>query len=1431
MYHPISTYRCQFSADFTFSDARHLLDYLEQLGIQTIYASPILGAKKGSSHGYDAIDPHIIQAGLGGWEQLYALYLSLKEKEMGWIQDIVPNHMAYSLENKWIAEIFEWGKMAPHANYFDIDWEHPTLTHKIILPILDKPLLKLFQEGSITLGMNRDGLYLNVYDILLPLSYRSYPFIFKRQGGVSSPPVPPLVADHLSNIPPPISLSTTRMAEWSEWKHRLFRLSVEDERILSYFSSCIAFVNDNQSIFNQLLDWQYFTLVHWHTTERIINYRRFFTVNDLICLNVQDYAVFEDVHLLIRKHINEGYWQGVRVDHIDGLYDPTQYLSQLRALIGEHPTILVEKILEHQEKIPTHWESNGTTGYEFLNWVNYLLTYPQHEVALTHLYLQLTPAHPLQTLKSYRHWKSTQSYDQLIKDDIYQLKRFILKERMNGERENLIRMVKEWSLFPTTWLGKKDIDEMIGLWIEEWLTSFPLYRIYANQFPFSPSDKHLISKVLDQIQSRKEVLQDMVALMRSYFVKHTFSSEDEEKAALKFLQRSMQYTGPLMAKGVEDTYMYINHRFIAHNEVGGQAHLFSLEPEQFHENMIDRQASNPLSLNTTSTHDTKRGEDIRARLLVISECASEWQEVVIQWMDIAHTLMSGNKINIEEKELYFIFQTILGACPMSGQLTEDDFPARLDKYLTKAFREAKLRTSWSQPNKAYEFTVNDLCRQLLKHEGFLESFEAFFNKVVDPGILNSLSQVALKICCPGVPDIYQGSECWNLSLVDPDNRRAIDYQLRRRLLTEIREAQQLPLATLLKELWDTRRSGKIKLWLHDRLLNLRKRMPDLFHQGTYVPLRITGSGKDHLIAFLRRHEEQYLICLVPRFPQQLLKAKHGSLAQQIDWQDTTLHLPDFFPYHWKNELTGEHHSIYEKARITDLLSHFPIATLSSHRSPSDRKAGIFMHISSLPSPFGIGDLGPEAYAFVDFLADSGQRVWQILPLNPVEGSTAYSPYSSPSSFAANTFLISPDILYQQHLISSLPEQISSADGKVDYELVEQQRNELFEEVYQRFPKHSTVAWRNEYISFCQREAYWLNDYALFVAIKAKHQGANWAEWEAAYRFREPMAVEKIKEACRKEIEKEKLLQFLFDQQWRALKSYCHEKGIMLMGDIPIYTSYDSADVWAHPDLFKLDEQLRPKFVAGVPPDYFSETGQLWGMPVFDWERLAATDYQWWVNRIRRNTALFDLIRLDHFRGFSAYWEVPASEKTAVNGAWIKGGGMELFATLKKYVPSLPFVAEDLGEIDEPVYQLRDTFGLPGMLVLQFAFGPEIASNLHITHQHHRHAIVYTGTHDNNTLNGWFENELDSEDQERVRAYLRIPKSETDISASMIQEAYGSIGQTVIVPMQDVLGLGETARMNKPGTTEGNWQWRLVKENITEEVKERLKKWVKLYGRY
>lgn len=492
-----------------------------------------------------------------------------------------------------------------------------------------------------------------------------------------------------------------------------------------------------------------------------------------------------------------------------------------------------------------------------------------------------------------------------------------------------------------------------------------------------------------------------------------------------------------------------------------------------------------------------------------------------------------------------------------------------------------------------------------------------------------------------------------------------------------------------------------------------------------------------------------------------------------------------------------------------------------------RRSGILLHPTSLPGHYGIGTLNQAAYDWVDFLQQTRQTLWQVLPLGP----TGYgdSPYQSFSTFAGNPYLISVEAVVQDGLLAQalLNQAPQFPQERVDYGAIYHWKLPLLRQAAATFSRQATAAQRADFAQFCQEQAAWLDDFALFMALKDAHNGQAWTQWPMPLRSRQPAALQAAISAHTTAIHAHKFNQWLFFRQWQQLKRYANGKGIQIIGDIPIFVAMDSADTWTNPGEFFLDDTFQPTVVAGVPPDYFSATGQLWGNPLYRWEKMKANGYVWWLGRIRAALQLYDIVRIDHFRGFAGYWEIPAGEKTAINGQWVKGPGADLFNAIQNALGTLPIIAEDLGEITPDVIELRDQFNLPGMKILQFAFSSD-ASDKFLPHNYTRNFIVYTGTHDNDTSVGWYQGSSTAYERDHFRRYLRTDGH--DPAWNLLDAAFRSVAVMALAPLQDLLDLDSSARMNYPGRAEGNWSWRFTSDQLNGLVAARLRDTTLLYGR-
>lgn len=1396
IFNPVSTYRLQFNKDFRFLDAEKILKYLHNLGIRTIYASPILQAIPGSNHGYDVINPGALNPEIGSQVEFENLIRKTRKMKIGWLQDIVPNHMAYSPDNSWIYDILEKGRISPYYKYFDIFSDHPDklLRERIMLPFFGKKVEEMIKDNELRLIFNRKGFHLAYFESEYPVSARTYPFI--------------LQIGKAKRIPERIKDFAEVPGHSETWTRNLYILCLEyeeNESIKKYINKCISGINNDPLALKNLIDNLDYLPVHWKETEDRINFRRFFTINGLISLNIQEEETFMSVHELILNWINNGKIDGLRIDHIDGLYDPAGYLDRLRKKAGKEIYLSVEKILMKDEKIPENWPVQGTTGYDFLAMANNLLANPDNGPGF------------------YTFYNSWHHHSEEPEEFFYAKKHFILFNRLRGELDYLTHIYLRDLVNESQEVTENEHRRGIS----EFLLQCPVYKIYNPPSAFTPRDKDLVKSIFSNALKNDPENNKALNLLKKFFLTNRISNQKEYQKIDSFFLRCMQFTGPLTAKGIEDTGFYSYNPFLAFNEVGDSPEYFAISISDFHSHMQERLEKSPLALNTLSTHDTKRGADARARLNVLSELPEKWKKLTEYWAEINQEY----RYKIEEKIIpspndeYFIYQTLCAHLPMNARIDEN-FIRRTQDYLLKAFREAKVNTSWSEPDQEYEEKTKEFVSKILSGKNeFRDSYLKFQQTIIPHGIINSLTQLMLKNTVPGIPDTYQGSENWNLSFVDPDNRQEVDYtKLNQDLNKMIRDYRKDP-ERFIQNLWHNQENGKIKHWTGYISLQERVDHEDLFLKGSYIPLKVKGMYKNNIIAFYRRYRDNHLMVILPLHT--------AGMPDEQDWKNTRVIIPKFSPVKWINKLSGELFKISGYLEANALFSKLPFGILRGQPNKPERLSGTLLHISSLAGKYGIGDFGPEARNFIDFLKNTGQRYWQTLPLNQSEKLTQYSPYSSYSAFAGNILFIDPHHLSDIGLIKKehIRKYRMKTRSRVDYKHAEMAKNEFLNIAFENFLKKGKKELRDKFEDFKNKERTWLRDFALFLTIKKQQNNKSWNLWPESFRNRDPESLMEFSEKHKDEFENIFFNQFIFSEQWKSVKSYANDRAVDIFGDIPIYINYDSADVWSNPELFQLNTDKTMKSVAGVPPDYFNENGQLWGMPLFNWKQMQKDGYRWWLNRIQKNLEWFDLLRLDHFRGFSAFWKVPAGSETAINGRWEQGPGDDLFQAIRAKFPSMPFVAEDLGQIDQDVYDLRDRFKLPGMRIVQFGFGDNMPFLQHnpVTYTHN--SIVYTGTHDNNTLVGWFRKEADKKTVKRFKKFTGNKLKEKNCHLEIIRLAFSSVAKLAIIPMQDWLGLDESARMNFPSTTSGNWQWKLTEGQLESKLEKEIRKQVKTFGRY
>ncbi|MER3447166.1 MAG: malto-oligosyltrehalose synthase [Candidatus Dadabacteria bacterium] len=925
---PIATYRLQFNYSFGFKEACEIIGYLSQLGISSIYASPIFKARKGSLHGYDVVDPNKLNPELGTVEDFDELIRGLKEHGMGWIQDIVPNHMSYSGENEILMDILENGKASSYLRFFDIEWNHPyeNMNGRLLSPFLGRLYGESLEDGEIQLKYDENGFNVNYYDLRFPIKIESYLNIItyrlntleERLGEDHADFIKLLgILYSLKNLPASGEGVVERYNQIRFIKRMLWELYTRNREIKEFIDENKEIFNgergnpDSFSLIDGLLSEQNFRLSFWKVAAEEINYRRFFNINELISLKVEDEDVFNHTHSLIFKLVGEGKFTGLRIDHIDGLNDPTVYLRRLRDKIGDTYTV-VEKILDLKESLPSFWPIQGTTGYEFLNYVNGIFCDMRNEREFNEIYLDFTGL--------------TISYDDLVAEK----KRLIIGKHMAGDIDNLAHMMKRIS-------GRHRHGSDITLYglrraLVEVMALFPVYRTYINQDVLSEDDKLYIKEAVKRaMRTNPGLLNELDFIEQFLLVKFgEYISEDEKKECIDFIMRFQQYTGPLMAKGFEDTTLYVYNRLLSLNDVGGNPNKFGISLEEFHNFSRNRAELWPYSMNTTSTHDTKRGEDIRARINVLSEIPEEWEANIEKWTKINEKkkkVINGKDVPDKNDE-YFLYQTLIGALPFYEE-EYSTFVERIKNYIIKAVREAKVHTAWIKPDTDYEEAFISFIDEILKpseKNQFLKEFLPFQKRVAFYGIFNSLSQTLVKITSPGVPDFYQGTELWDLNLVDPDNRRLVDFEKRRRFLNEIKEKRDV--LNLIGELISNKEDGRIKLFLIYKALRARAKRKELFEKGDYIGIEIGGKYKDHVLAFARRKEKSWAITVAPRFLTYLISGDEYPIGGRV-WEDTYITLPEDSPFLWMDSFTNRIVKCKGTLLMGETLEYFPVTLLLS----------------------------------------------------------------------------------------------------------------------------------------------------------------------------------------------------------------------------------------------------------------------------------------------------------------------------------------------------------------------------------------------------------------------------------------------------------------------------------------------------------------------
>ncbi len=922
---PLATYRFQFNSGFRFEQAQELLEYLSDLGISDIYASPIFAARQGSIHGYDVVDPTKINPEIGSEEDFTALIQEAGVRGLGWLQDIVPNHMAFDGQNKMLMDVFENGESSAYYGFFDIEWDHAyeSMKGRMLAPFLGQPYGRCLEGGEIKVGYDEGGFSVNYYSLCFPLRIESYPRVLslnlntlKEALGSESPEFIKFIGVvYMLRAFPCQDIASERPDQIRFAKRMLWELYEGNEEIRAFIDGNLEELNSggrsrDHNILHELLYQQFYRLSYWKVAGEEINYRRFFSINELLSLRINDPEVFSQTHSLILDLVSKGAFTGLRIDHIDGLYDPLRYLRKLQERT-EGVYVTVEKILALDEDLPIDWPVQGTTGYDYMNYLNGLFCYQRNVEAMEKVYSDF-----LGRKIAYQ-------------DLIYEKKGVIVERYMTGDVDNLAHLMKR--------ISSRDREggdiTLYGLReaIYETLGFFPIYRTYISPDSFTENDRRYISEAIARAKKRNPDLLNELSYLNKFLMLELedYLNEKERTDWLHFVMRFQQFTGPLMAKGFEDTTLYVYNRLISLNEVGGEPSSFGVSVDKFHAFNSMRMERWPHAMSASSTHDAKRGEDVRARINVLSEMPEEWRSRVEAWGRIN----AEKKKRTAEREIpgkndeYFLYQTLLGAFPFNAAEQGEELTLRIKDYIIKAIREAKVHTGWIRTDEEYEegfLAFLDDVLEPSEHNAFLEDFIPFQRKIAHYGIINSLSQTLTKITSPGAPDFYQGSELWELSLVDPDNRRPVDYGYRMKFLREIKkdgldEGYAQSLLT-------TPEDGKIKLFLIYKGLKARREHASLFQEGIYIPLETEGELKEHIVAFARKLDNQWALTIVPRFSTFIVDEGEYPFGEKI-WKDTCVILPAGAPSRWIDAITGRRITGDRKIAIGAALKSFPAGLL------------------------------------------------------------------------------------------------------------------------------------------------------------------------------------------------------------------------------------------------------------------------------------------------------------------------------------------------------------------------------------------------------------------------------------------------------------------------------------------------------------------------
>lgn len=949
---PCATYRLQFNQYFTFQQALRLIDYFDQLGISDCYTSPIFKSQEGSAHGYDVLDYGLVNPEVGTEQEFQSFSKALKEKGMGLLLDIVPNHMCISNDaNRWWNDVLENGPSSLYGNHFNIVWDPPKseLKNKVLLPVLDQQYGKVIESEELKVIYENGSFFVDYKERRhFPVNPRTWPLILEsvakkleESWSENHPDVLELqsILTALRHLPSTKETDSEKIKERNREKEiikkRLFNLIEGKPDLLKAVEESLVILNghrDDLHSFDQLeelLKNQAYRLSYWRVTNDEINYKRFFEINDLASMRTEEEEVFEDIHALVFRLAKEGWITGFRVDHVDGLYDPQQYLERLQRRCAELLNIpnssetrpfyvIVEKILEGDEALRSQWPVFGTTGYDALNVLNGIFVDGSHEQLVKSLYHRFIGRHD--------------EMDELI----YNCKKLILTVSMSSELHFLARHLEKvceqhrWSRDFTL--------EGLRFALRDIISCFSVYRSYirAEVAEVSEEDRKYINSAIQDAKA----LNPAVEFSIFDFIESVLLLQDPEGLEpdqidyrRQFVMRFQQLTGPVMAKGFEDTALYRSYPLASLNEVGMDPNRFSISLDLFHKKNQERHEHWPHTLVATFTHDTKRSEDVRARINVLSENPQAWEEAINRWKGMNSD--KKTKVNRHEapdpNEEYLFYQTLVGTWPLypMDAAAHAQYVDRIDKYMNKAIKEAKVHTSWINPNQSYEQAVHEFVHASLTLEPsnqFIKDLIQYIQPILRAGMFNSLSQLLLKMTVPGVPDFYQGSELWEFTLVDPDNRRPVDYSYRQSLLRLLKDKAKQDKPTLVNHLMKTPEDGRIKLYLMHQILQFRREYSSLFQEGNYQPLYAEGDHQQHVIAFQRIKEGRHIVVATVRLYTQLTDLETHQPIGQVIWGATHLKLE---AGHYRDVLSGAEIEIAAQNTlpIGELFHTLPMALL------------------------------------------------------------------------------------------------------------------------------------------------------------------------------------------------------------------------------------------------------------------------------------------------------------------------------------------------------------------------------------------------------------------------------------------------------------------------------------------------------------------------